>query len=117
MQHIRVKERCSTAGATTVPIFAGVVAQHDVPIYLTASVRFIAYNTVVVRSQIQGQIRQHQFSPRAGPCIPATYRRSTRVPTGFQIDQFTLQNLPARSGPAPECRANSLATTPLLSRA
>src|SRR5712691_8932006 len=44
------------ATATPVPIVAGVVAEHDVPIYLTGVGTVIAYNTTVVRSQIQGQI-------------------------------------------------------------
>jgi multidrug efflux system membrane fusion protein len=39
-----------------VPIVAAVVAQHDVPIYLTGVGTVVAFNTVVVRSQIQGQI-------------------------------------------------------------
>src|SRR5882757_1252382 len=43
------------AATPPVPIIAGVVAQHDVPIYLTGVGTVIAYNTAVVRSQIQGQ--------------------------------------------------------------
>src|ERR1700685_838755 len=45
-----------------VPIVAGVVAQHDVPIYLTGVGTVIAYNTVVVRSQIQGQLVSINFT-------------------------------------------------------
>jgi multidrug efflux system membrane fusion protein len=45
-----------------VPIVAGVVAQHDVPIYLRGVGTVIAYNTVLVRSQIQGQISQIAFT-------------------------------------------------------
>src|SRR5216684_3726824 len=41
-----------------VPIVAGVVAQHDVPIYLTGVGTVVAYNTDVVRAQIQAQIDQ-----------------------------------------------------------
>ncbi len=41
---------------TPVPIVAGTVEQHDVPIYLTGVGTVVAYNTDVVRSQIQGQI-------------------------------------------------------------
>ena len=43
------------------PIVAGVVAQHDVPIYLTGVGTVIAYNTVVVRAQILGQIVSINF--------------------------------------------------------
>src|SRR3984893_2141996 len=45
-----------------VPIVAGTVAQHDVPIYLTGVGTVIAYNTVVVRSQIQGQLVSINFT-------------------------------------------------------
>jgi len=50
------------AAAPPVPIVAGVVAQHDVPIYLTGVGTVIAFNTVVVHSQIQGQIVSINFT-------------------------------------------------------
>jgi multidrug efflux system membrane fusion protein len=43
-------------------LYAGVVAQHDVPIYLTGVGTVIAYNTDVVRAQIQGQIISINFT-------------------------------------------------------
>jgi multidrug efflux system membrane fusion protein len=45
-----------------VPVVAGIVAQHDVPIYLTGVGTVVAYNTVVVRSQIQGQLVSINFT-------------------------------------------------------
>ena len=45
-----------------VPIVAGVVTQHDVPIYLSGVGTVIAYNTVVVRSQISGQLVSINFT-------------------------------------------------------
>lgn len=45
-----------------VPIVAGTVVEHDVPIYLVGVGTVIAYNTVVVRSQIQGQIISINFT-------------------------------------------------------
>ncbi|MCA1451743.1 efflux RND transporter periplasmic adaptor subunit [Bradyrhizobium sp. BRP22] len=45
-----------------VPIVAGTVTQHDVPIYLTGVGTVIAYNTDVVRAQIQGQIFTINFT-------------------------------------------------------
>ena len=45
-----------------VPIVAGTVTQHDVPIYLTGVGTVVAYNTVVVRSQIQGQLVSIDFT-------------------------------------------------------
>jgi multidrug efflux system membrane fusion protein len=50
------------AAAPPVPIVAGVVAQHDVPIYLSGVGTVIAYNTTVVRSQIQGQLVSINFT-------------------------------------------------------
>src|SRR5882762_8581127 len=50
------------AATPPVPIVAGVVAQHDVPIYLRGVGTVIAYNTVVVHSQIQGQIVSINFT-------------------------------------------------------
>jgi membrane fusion protein, multidrug efflux system len=40
------------APIATVPIVAGEVSSHDVPIYLRGVGTVIAYNTVLVRSQI-----------------------------------------------------------------
>ena len=45
-----------------VPVVGGTVASHDVPIYLRGVGTVIAYNTVVVRSQIQGQITKIAFT-------------------------------------------------------
>jgi len=56
------KKAAATPAASSVPIVAGVVAQHDVPIYLNGVGTVIAYNTVVVRSQIQGQLVSINFT-------------------------------------------------------
>jgi multidrug efflux system membrane fusion protein len=50
------------AAAAAVPVVAGTVASGDVPIYLQGVGTVIAYNTVIVRSQIQGQITQINFT-------------------------------------------------------
>jgi multidrug efflux system membrane fusion protein len=50
------------AAPSPVPIVAGTVSQHDVPIYLTGVGTVIAYNTDVVRAQIQGQIFTINFT-------------------------------------------------------
>jgi membrane fusion protein, multidrug efflux system len=72
-----------------VPVVAGVVAQRDVPIYLTGVGTVIAYNTVVVRSQIQGQIVGINFvegqSVHAGDVLAQIDPR----PYQAQIDQLT----------------------------
>ncbi len=46
----------------TVPVVAGTVNSSDVPIYLQGVGTVIAYNTVIVRSQIQGQITKINFT-------------------------------------------------------
>jgi multidrug efflux system membrane fusion protein len=57
-------EKPAAAPATppAVPVVAGVVHSHQVPIYLRGVGTVIAYNTDVVRSQIQGQLTQITFT-------------------------------------------------------
>lgn len=52
----------AAAARPEIPVVAGVVMSHDVPLYLQGVGTVIAYNTVVVRSQIQGQITRVPFS-------------------------------------------------------
>src|SRR4051812_17159274 len=70
------------------PIVAGTVAQHDVPIYLTGVGTVIAFNTDVVRAQIQGQIVSINFTEgqtvHAGDLLAQIDPR----PYQAQIDQF-----------------------------
>ncbi len=84
-----------------VPIVAGTVAQHDVPIYLTGVGTVIAYNTDVVRAQIQGQIISINFtegqSVHAGDLLaqidPRPYQALIDQYTGnLQRDQAQLKN-------------------------
>ena len=56
------KASAAAPASPPVPIVAGVVAQHDVPIYLTGIGTVIAYNTAIIHSQIQGQIASINFS-------------------------------------------------------
>src|SRR5437667_8347035 len=46
----------------TAPVVAGTVSSGDVPIYLQGVGTVIAYNTVIIRSQIQGQITKINFT-------------------------------------------------------
>jgi multidrug efflux system membrane fusion protein len=50
------------AAVPTVPVVAGTVTSGDVPIYLQGVGTVIAYNTVIIRSQIQGQITKINFT-------------------------------------------------------
>src|ERR1700726_1801923 len=63
------KNSAPVPGSPPVPIVAGTVAQHDVPIYLTGVGTVIAYNTDIIRAQIQGQIISINFTE--GQKVPA----------------------------------------------
>jgi membrane fusion protein, multidrug efflux system len=71
------------------PVVAATVAQHDVPIYLTGVGTVIAFNTDVVRAQIQGQITSIDFTEgqrvHAGDLLAQIDPR----PYQAQIEQFT----------------------------
>jgi multidrug efflux system membrane fusion protein len=71
------------------PIVAGAVAQHDVPIYLTGVGTVIAYNTVVVRSQIQGQIISINFTEGQTVKTGDLLAQIDPRPYQAQIDQLT----------------------------
>ena len=71
------------------PIVAGTVEQHDVPIYLTGVGTVIAYNTDVVRSQIQGQIMQIAFSEGQSVHVGDLLAQIDPRPYQAQLDQFT----------------------------
>jgi multidrug efflux system membrane fusion protein len=76
-------------GPPPVPVVAGTVAQHDVPIYLIGVGTVIAYNTDVIRAQIQGQIVSINFNEgqtvKAGDLLGVIDPR----PYQAQIDQYT----------------------------
>src|SRR5258708_23072130 len=56
------KPAATPAAPPAVPVVAGVVRSLEVPIYLRGVGTVIAYNTDVVRSQIQGQLTQITFT-------------------------------------------------------
>src|ERR1700760_1407522 len=77
------------AKAAPAPVVASTVAQHDVPIYLTGVGTVIAYNTDVVRAQIQGQIISINFTE--GQTVHAGDLLAQIDPRPYQalIDQYT----------------------------
>src|SRR6202045_2658336 len=89
--HIRPLEKVKAAPAPppAAPIVAGTVAQHDVPIYLTGVGTVIAYNTDIVRAQIQGQIISINFTE--GQTVHAGDLLAQIDPRPYQalIDQYT----------------------------
>src|SRR5215467_4553857 len=77
------------APTSMVPVVAGVVTSHDVPIYLSGVGTVIAYNTDVVRAQIQGQIISINFTE--GQTVHAGDLLAQIDPRPYQalIDQYT----------------------------
>jgi membrane fusion protein, multidrug efflux system len=71
------------------PIVAGTVAQHDVPIYLNGVGTVIAYNTVVVRAQIQGQLVSINFTEGQQVHTGDLLAQIDPRPYQAQIEQFT----------------------------
>src|SRR5262245_8622617 len=73
----------------TVPVVAGTVKSGDVPIYLQGVGTVIAYNTDIIRSQIQGQITKINFtegqSVKTGDLLAVIDPR----PYQAQLDQAT----------------------------
>jgi multidrug efflux system membrane fusion protein len=98
-----------------VPIVAGVVDQHDVPIYLTGVGTVVAYNTDVVRAQIQGQIVSINFTEGQGVHTGDLLAQIDPRPYQAQIDQFTA-NLDRDRAQLQNAQANLARYTPLLSR-
>src|SRR6266581_854321 len=62
LAHAFEKPAVATVAPPAVPVVAGIVNSHEVPIYLRGVGTVIAYNTDVVRSQIQGQLTQIAFT-------------------------------------------------------
>lgn len=77
------------APVPAVPVVAGTVSSHDVPIYLEGVGTVIAYNTVVVRSQIQGQITKIAFTEGQGVHAGDLLAQIDPRPYQAQIDQLT----------------------------
>ena len=99
------KAAAAPAPAPPVPIVAGTVAQHDVPIYLTGVGTVIAYNTDIVRAQIQGQITSINFTE--GQQVHAGDLLAQIDPRPYQalIDQY-VANLERDQAQLVNARAN-----------
>src|SRR6195256_4215573 len=90
-RHIQPLEKVDATPAPPppVPIVAGTVAQHDVPIYLTGVGTVIAYNTDIVRAQIQGQIISINFTEGQHVHTGDLLAQIDPRPYQAQIEQFT----------------------------
>jgi membrane fusion protein, multidrug efflux system len=83
------KDSAAAPASPPAPIVAGTVAQHDVPIYLTGVGTVIAYNTVVIRSQILGQIVSINFTEGQAVHTGDLLAQIDPRPYQAQIDQYT----------------------------
>jgi membrane fusion protein, multidrug efflux system len=106
-----------------VPVVAGIVSSHDVPMYLRGVGTVIAYNTDIVRSQIQGQITQIAFAEgqtvRAGDLLaqidPRPYQAQLDQMTATRgRDQAQLTNALANLDRYSQLQAKGYATAQLL---
>jgi len=95
------------APPAAVPVVAGTVMSHDVPIYLRGVGTVIAYNTTVVRSQIQGQLVNIAFiegqTVKTGDLLaeidPRPYQAQLQQVTANRArDQAQLDNALANLG-------------------
>jgi membrane fusion protein, multidrug efflux system len=91
--HVEALEEAKAAPVppAPVPVVAATVTQHDVPVYLVGVGTVIAYNTDVVRAQIQGQIISINFTE--GQKVHAGDLLAQIDPRPYQamIDQYTGQ--------------------------
>src|ERR1700716_1550065 len=87
--HLVQQAAVTPAPPPAVSIVAGTVTQHDVPIYLSGVGTVIAYNTDIVRAQIQGQIMSINFTE--GQTVHAGDLLAQIDPRPYQalIDQYT----------------------------
>jgi multidrug efflux system membrane fusion protein len=79
----------AAATPPVVPVVAGTVMRHDVPIYLSGVGTVIAFNTVVVRSQIQGQIVSINFTEGQTVHTGDLLAQIDPRPYQAQLDQVT----------------------------
>src|ERR1700736_3693087 len=110
------------AAPPAAPVVAGKVTSQDVPIYLGVSGTVIAYNTDIVRSQIQGQLTRIAFTEgqtvRAGDLLaqidPRPYQAQLDQMTANRTrDQAQLDNAIANLGRYTELLSKGYATPQL----
>jgi len=89
MRGFSSKKATAPPAAPPVTVVAGVVAQHEVPIYLTGVGTVIAYNTDIVRSQIQGQLTSVNFTEGQTVHTGDLLAQIDPRPYQAQIDQLT----------------------------
>jgi multidrug efflux system membrane fusion protein len=122
LAHAFEKPAVAPVAPAAVPVVAGVVSRHEVPLYLRGVGTVIAYNTDVVRSQIQGQLTQIAFTEgqtvKAGDLLaqidPRPYQAQLdQVTANRARDQAQLANAIANLGRYTELESKGYATPQL----
>jgi membrane fusion protein, multidrug efflux system len=109
------KSSAPAAGQPAVPVIAGAVTSQDVPIYRRGLGSVLAYNTVTIRSQVQGQIEKIAFTE--GQTVHAGDLLAQIDPRPFQaqLDQATA-NRDRDQAQLANAQANLARYTPLLAK-
>lgn len=119
----KASPRPQQAPAPSMPVVAGTVSTQNVPIYLRGIGTVIAYNTDIVRSQIQGQLTQIAFTEgkavRAGDLLaqidPHPFQaQQDQVTATRDRDQAQLTNALANLGRYTQLEGKGYATPQLL---
>ncbi len=112
----------AAAAASAVPVVAAPVTSHDVPVYLRGVGTVIAYNTAVVRSQIQGQLVNVPFGEgqavKAGDLLaeidPRPYQAQLdQVSANLDRDRAQLANAIANLGRYTDLQSKGYASSQL----
>jgi len=123
--HVRPLQEAAAKPAppAPVPVVAATVTQHDVPVFLVGVGTVIAYNTDVVRAQIQGEIISVNFTEgqkvHAGDPLaqidPRPYQALVDQYTGqLQRDQAQLMNAKANQKRYTQLGGKGWATAQLI---
>src|SRR5216683_7626727 len=116
------KPGAAPAAPPAVPVVAGPVMSHEVPLYLRGVGTVIAYNTDMVRSQIQGQLTEITFTEgqtvKAGDLLaqidPSPYQAQLdQMIANRDRDQAQLTNAIANLGRYTELEHKGYATPQL----
>jgi len=105
----------SAAAPAAVPVVAGTVKSGEVPIYLSGIGNVAAYNTVVIRSQIQGQLTQIPFTEGQTVHPGDLLGQIDPRPYQAQLDQATA-NRDRDQAQLANARANLQRYLPLLAK-
>src|SRR5882672_8132730 len=107
------KAAVAPAPPPAVPVVAGVVDSHDVPIYLRGVGTVLAYNTDVVRSQIQGQLTEIAFTEGQTVKAGDLLAQLDQMTANRDRDQAQLANATANLGRYTELQSKGYATPQL----